>query len=649
MAKYKGRSKSNQIGAPVDKITLDYSIATQWMHLKFYDEQLIFTFGTDEERSKLSDYISRIKNVVGSFKVVKSWSADHRTFEVTLQNESGNLAFPKTIEEYQALCSEFKSFTDDLGDKYFPVFRDYLNDHVSLYYEGFVIPHDKDKNADDIINPSPEKRHYHLVCHLHQSVKKSDPRVSIKLNQMVNANGKYAIIKYRFGFDSDGNSYPDNPILTNSDKDRQDISPVRALREMLAYLVHNSAISNNAVGKHAYSYDELYGFGCGTDGHYESGYCHYDEVLAFDPLGDRSASSKHKKEPNAVLTRYLNLVDGFDPNSDRFWDQSTVQHYNEMALEWANSFLRFDKEIRKYASVSEMTNNSQVIKEIQTRYEMAVRDKLNSMNEKPRLCVFIQTPPDFGKSTTLDLCLADLGYNKEQVLYKTGSARYGSNDLLDPYYRVIVFDDAGMSDPLTLCDNKPNRSVGQKRGKGFAYYCPDIVVIMSNLNLTQYASEMTNLYHNSDHHDDKLFEAFRSRLYACHIESFDDGSRELVVDSKCTRGDINAIEVSVMFRRFKEMFNTHIGYYDPGFTDEEVIDRVDGDLDTYRYFMQCFDMKEDKLVDFLFENHDQTVQLPPYVDPDLFSYLVNRLFTRLIPRLKASGNYDRLDSISSHD
>lgn len=651
MSRYNPRHRKTDIKS--EKITLEYTVYKTWMHFKFYDEQLIYTFGTDEERAILSDYLHRIKEAIGTHKVVKFWSPDHSTFDVVLRTQNDDLVPDAEVQVYQNLCAEFKAFTDELGDKYFPVFIQHLEYQVAPRYEGFVISHDKDKNADDIMNPSPEKRHYHLVCHLRQPLKKSDPRVSCKLKQMVNADGKFMIIKYRFGFDDEGNAFPDNPILSNSDGDRKDIAPVRALREMLAYLVHDSAVSIKAVGKHAYKYEELYGFGIPdpkSPDIFHSGYCLYKEDLALDPLNDLTSGIKHKKIPNVILARYLELVSGFDPNSDKYWDQPTVQWYNEMALEWANSFRRFDDEIRKVASVSEMSNNDKVIKEIRVRYDMAVKKKLESMVEQPRLCVFIQTPPDFGKSATLDLALEDLGYTKDQIFYSTGRAKYGIGDRFDPFYRVLVFDDSGMYDPLTVCDNKPNRSSIQKRGKGFSYYCPDIIVIITNLSISNYAAEMTNLYgSDKNSHDPKLLDAFKSRLYVCHISDEDIGFRELIVDSKCTRGDENAIQVSIMFRRFKDMFNAHIGYYDPGFTDEEVIDRVDGDIDTFRYFMQCFGMKEDKLVDFLFENHDRNVVLPPNIDPDLFAYLVDRLFNRLLPRLKASGSYDRLNAVVYSD
>lgn len=160
------------------KLTLESS--TKSLALKFYDEQLIESFGTADEKAvsdKFSEEISSSQLAIKTCPdpVVKQQL--EATFDARL----------KVIND------TIYGIVDNGG--YWERLKTIVRSLDKSVYQCYAILHDRDFKEDDFFVPSAEKRHYHLI--IRYTPVQGVHRVPYKVRSWLNLVG----IKYRKGFD----------------------------------------------------------------------------------------------------------------------------------------------------------------------------------------------------------------------------------------------------------------------------------------------------------------------------------------------------------------------------------------------------------------------------------------------------------------
>lgn len=200
-------------------LTLESSVKT--LALKFYDEQLIASFGTQEELNAANSANDAVKKANDALKnaSVKDRANLETAFKQALQ-ASNKLVYDivDTKGYYQTLCDRIKAFDPDT-------------------YQCLTICHDKDFLEDNFFVPSAEKRHYHLIERF--TPKQGIKRVPLKVRTWLNALG----LKYRAEYDAD--------LILN-----KGIETVNDFGAYVDYLTHEDKASVLA-GKTRYDRDEL--------------------------------------------------------------------------------------------------------------------------------------------------------------------------------------------------------------------------------------------------------------------------------------------------------------------------------------------------------------------------------------------------------
>lgn len=201
-------------------LTLESNVKS--LALKFHDEQLIESFGTDEEKAlsdRLSDELAASLEAIGacSDALVKKNLQD--AFDARL------VAVNKIIRDIVVSHGYYEKLVEN------------VNALDSSTYQCFLIPHTRDYKEDDFFVPSIKKRHYHLIMRFTpvQGVHRDGRKVRTLLNLLG--------IKYR-------KNYDESLILNKG------IESVENFAAYLLYLTHGDEKSILA-GKAPYDKSEL--------------------------------------------------------------------------------------------------------------------------------------------------------------------------------------------------------------------------------------------------------------------------------------------------------------------------------------------------------------------------------------------------------
>lgn len=202
------------------KLTLESNVKS--LALKFYDEQLIESFGTDAEKA-LSD----------------GFSDEIASSHASIANCSDILVKQQLIDAFNARLQVINKSIYDIvvNGGYLDKLLSTIYSIDSSTYQVFFIMHNRDFREDDFFVPSAEKRHYHLIMRFTpvQGVHRDGRKVRTLLNVLG--------IKYRKGFD-------ESLILNKG------IESVNDFPAYLLYLTHSDDKSVLA-GKAPYNKSEL--------------------------------------------------------------------------------------------------------------------------------------------------------------------------------------------------------------------------------------------------------------------------------------------------------------------------------------------------------------------------------------------------------
>lgn len=223
------------------------------------------------------------------------------------------------------------------------------------------------------------------------------------------------------------------------------------------------------------------------------------------------------------------------------------------------------------------------MKTIRESYERGVNARIEEGRAVTRLCIYVQGPPDSGKTYAAIAAL-----DGKQVL-SVGGGGTGKFDRLRPDHEAIVIDDDVCPNLLNMTDNYICRAY--KRNSNNPAWAGHYFVVTSNLTFSEW------LENSGIHTRDRLgnpsahYTAMWTRFYICEIR-YSNGVAHLALISPSTRGSGGEqLERAEMFTEFVRKFNETIANYAPVADSDNILDLIA----TLEPFNSYWDNLEDEL------------------------------------------------------
>lgn len=455
---------------PVRKLTLESSVKS--LALKFYDDQLIFSFGSDAENDAMNTAYKAYTDAQEAFNKAKE--ADKPALEK---------AKKQAFDAYNKLVYDI---VDSKG--YWKKLCDTVRGLDPADYQVLAICHDADFLEDNFFVPSAEKRHYHLIERYapRQGVKRNPTKVRVLLNLLG--------LKYRPS---------DESLVLN-----KGIETVNDFGAYVDYLTHDDRASALA-GK--------------------TGYEH--------------AAIVSNLEPKAID----DIRKGFTGNQlPHKWDIVTLRE----ACETAASIGYAGRSYSAYAeSVGRFVLYSQSKEKIVRRfYDEALDMRLNEHRDVNRLCLFIESPQNAGKTTASKLALSALGIKNPLFVTNNGTGKY---DALSIDNDALVLDDVTGKDLLNVSDQYECRLY--KRNNGDAVWGGTHLIVTNNHDFDKWLERSCGVS-SDDSYEKVTLDAVRSRWYAVKLLE-KDGKLAFQVTNRCERGGRDKrAKLEAMFKAFMREF-----------------------------------------------------------------------------------------------
>lgn len=370
------------------KKIMNYKGSARTLNLKFYAEQLMFGYMSDEE---LKDYLKKL------------WE-DHR-YHLSLKNY-GKTTFAQ---------SENKTF-DFLFDRFKEVVKSFDDE-----FQVIGIIHDKDEVADpeDYFKLSSVKPHCHLI------IRKKDRDKTFKVNSVLKALG----IHYR--------RYIDNELWGYS------VATCKNWSSSVAYLTHETTQAL-ADGKYIYDREEIFSN------------CDASLIDGFrDGLNGSHRNSRVSPEELEYWDR-------------RFYDQG----YDLKDYDTLFDTLNFD--LRSHSKM----------KTIKESYSRGIEARLKiDPPEVKRTCLFVQGPPNTGKTHALTLAAKKLGLRT----YSISGGGTGKFDKLSITHEAIIIDDTVCPNLLNMCDDRITQAY--RRNSNNPYWIGEVFIVTSNKSFLDWCAD----------------------------------------------------------------------------------------------------------------------------------------------------------------
>ena len=223
------------------------------------------------------------------------------------------------------------------------------------------------------------------------------------------------------------------------------------------------------------------------------------------------------------------------------------------------------------------------IKTIRESYERGVNARLEEGRAITRLCIYIQGPPNSGKTYAALAALDGI-----QIL-TVGGGGTGKFDRLRPDHDAIVIDDDVCPNLLNMTDNYICRAY--KRNNNNPAWAGRYFIVTSNLSFADWLRKSGIDISDKRGNPSTHYTAMWSRFYICEIR-YTDSVAHLALVSSSTRGSsTEQFERAKMFVEFAERFNTIIASYTPATDSENIVDLI-ATLDP---FSEYWDNLEDEL------------------------------------------------------
>lgn len=394
------------------KKIMNYKGSTRTLNLKFYAEQLMFGYMSDEE---LAEY-------------GKALLEDHK-YRLSLANYGKSTFAQVEDNTFGFLFDKFKEVVKNFSDEFYVV--------------GII--HDKDEVADpeDYFKLSSIKPHCHLV------IKCKDKDKTFKVNSMLKKLGIY----YR--------RYIDNELWGYS------VAPCGNFASSVAYLTHET-YQAMADGKYIYDREEIFS-NCDTS--------------VIDGLRD-GLNGSHRN--SRVSPAELEIWDR------RFYDQGyDLKDFNSLY-----DSLNFD--VRSHSKIK--TIKESYLRGIEARLEI-------DPPEVKRTCLFIQGPPNTGKTHSVTLAAKKLGLKT----YSVSGGGTGKFDKLSITDQAIIIDDTVCPNLLNMCDDRITQAY--RRNSNNPYWTGEVFIVTSNKNLLDWCTDSgLSVYEFDGKNPNEHAEAMKTRF-----------------------------------------------------------------------------------------------------------------------------------------
>lgn len=370
------------------KKIMNYKGSTRTLNLKFYAEQLMFGYMSDEE---LAEY-------------GKALLEDHK-YRLSLANYGKSTFAQVEDNTFGFLFDKFKEVVKNFSDEFYVV--------------GII--HDKDEVADpeDYFKLSSIKPHCHLV------IKCKDKDKTFKVNSMLKKLGIY----YR--------RYIDNELWGYS------VAPCGNFASSVAYLTHET-YQAMADGKYIYDREEIFS-NCDTS--------------VIDGLRD-GLNGSHRN--SRVSPEVLEIWDG------HFYDRG----YDLKDFDTLYDSLNFD--LRSHSK----------IKTIKESYYRGIEARLKVDPPKiNRVCLFIEGPPDTGKTYAMREASKQLGF-KTYFISGGGTGKFDDLSITD---QAIIIDDTTCPNLLNMTDSRITKAY--RRNSNNPYWTGEVFIVTSNKNLLDWCTD----------------------------------------------------------------------------------------------------------------------------------------------------------------
>ena len=223
------------------------------------------------------------------------------------------------------------------------------------------------------------------------------------------------------------------------------------------------------------------------------------------------------------------------------------------------------------------------LKTIRESYERGVNARLEEGRAITRLCIYIQGPPNSGKTYA---ALAAL--DGKQVL-SIGGGGSGKFDRLRPDHDAIVIDDDVCPNLLNMTDNYICRAY--KRNSNNPAWAGRYFIVTSNLPFAAWLENSGIRIKDNPRTPSAHYTAMLSRFYICEIRYANDVAHLTLVSSSMRGSSGEQLARAEMFAEFAERFNATIANYSFATNDDNIIDLI-ATLDP---FSPYWDSLEDEL------------------------------------------------------
>lgn len=358
------------------------------------------------------------------------------------------------------------------------------------------ICHDRDPVGDDFWEPSTDKLHYHIIARI-----LNNKRVRVK--QILDALG----IVYRP--DIDKFLWENHGVETCDD-----------FCNMTAYLPHWTQQAE-LDGKARYELEEL-------------------------------VSNLSIEEIKQIIQGYTRVSESLEKVTP-----AMLAQLDEDAYKLGYELGDYDA---WHGSLPFNVRSNAKMRTVKESYNRGVDEKLKKIGRVYRLCVFIQSPKNMGKTEAAHRALERLGVEYLDVC-AGGTGKY---DELTPSTGAIVVDDAPITHILAMADTRCCKVY--RRGSSNRPWMGDYLIVTSNKTFDRWLDDCGVDYDNRD--------AARSRFYVCCLGQVEGSGRNvLVCMSRAERGSDDFLQkMDQKYIQFRDLYNDSLAEYHRSRTARERVD-----------------------------------------------------------------------------
>lgn len=434
---------------------------------------------------------------------------DKKGFRYTMQSVMGSVAIKIYLEQLDGYSEDYMSSSGDslysyktapdgslTGEKLLNVsvaaeIESNLYAQVKTTYtpsdaQVLLMKHDRDVRTDDIWLPAAEKPHYHILIRFLNGRRN-------KLGGILNKLG----IHFRAGLDDD--------LFRH-----HGVEAPCHFTEYVVYLMHETKKAR-AEGQTPYDIHEF-------------------------------VSNLSTEDIQKIVDDY-NAIEDVDKGKDAlFWTQldSTAYSLGQDLKDFNSWYTTLPFEIR----------SNPKMKTVSESYFRGIRDRAEDPQKGQviRLCVFIQGPPNCGKTYGAMYALQQLGVRYLKV-EGGGSGRF---DNLSASHDGIIISDDIVPNLLNLSDNYITQVY--RRTQNNPFWCGRYLIVTSNLSFEDWLIRC-GYDHNINTFDDPQYEhheALQSRFFICTVKK--DGTLKLRIYSSRGSNDEQTERIH-MFMAFADQYD----------------------------------------------------------------------------------------------